>query len=141
MGDVTYKLYGLAPGNAVTNSLATIDIQDDGMLEGILLSLVPSGMDALDDEVRMEVSFGSTNSFNVNDSRISIVEVGVVQQFLTSGGGVLGVNVYVPVDLKLTAGERIHLHTTTFAGNAARCTAYLYCTARGGSRRTARRRR
>lgn len=141
MADVTYKMFGTQSGGATGNSVASVDIQDDGMIEGVYLAVVGLSGDVLGDVSRAEISFGSTNAFDQNDARISILEVYLRQSFLTSGGGPMHGWVYVPVELKVNAGERIHMHMEASAGNDSEAVAYLYCSGRSASSRRARRRR
>lgn len=123
-----YKLFGAVPNAATTNGIATLDLQDDGFITAVLMYIDPSTLDAVDDEVRGEVSFMSTNTFAVNDTRGSIFMHGVSQQFLTSGGSAgnltqtLG-GLLIPVE----AGERVHLHSLSVAGGSgSSITCYLY---------------
>ena len=120
-----YKLYF----NIVADldSVASLDIQNDGYITGLSWFMTPVGCDALNDGVAAEVSFMSTNTFNVSDVRGSIDMVGSVINFLTSGGGNMAVvknmeNLKVPVN----AGERIHLHGNITGGGTAATHVYLY---------------
>jgi len=143
MSDVTYKLFGLVAAGTSTDSAATIDIQDDGFIEGVLLGLNATGADALNDGARVEVGFGSTNTYTTNDVRSSIAMLHHRQGFLTSGGGPVGQAIYLAFQkgIPVSAGERIHMHLESFGGTAdAFC--YLYVvTSRGVARRATRRRR
>ena len=123
-----YKLFAAVPNAATTNSIATLDIQEDGFIIAVSIYIDPSTLDAVDDEIRGEVSFMSSNTFAVNDTRGSIFQHGVSQQFLTSGGGMGGLTsslsgLLVPVE----AGERVHLHSLSVAGGSgSSMTCYLY---------------
>jgi len=141
MADVTVKMSGSVTG-ATTNSIATIDIQDNGEIESILLDLSGGGMDALNDTVRVEISFSSVNSFGVNDVRASIASLKMQQQFLTSGGGASGNSLFLsfPRGIPVNAGERIHMHGLADAGVTMTSECYLYL-GTSGRRRTARRNR
>lgn len=129
--------------NQVTNSAAAIDIPQDGTIESILMWASPTSMDALNDVFRTELSFGGTNSFDLNDARISICELNLNQNFLTTGGGVgIGSLFLGALDIPVAGGERIHLHTSMSAGPLGSAGAYLYFDARGvGARRRTQRRR
>ncbi len=143
MSDVTYKLNGSTtsePGN----DIASVDIQDDGFIEAAYLDVSVAGADALTDEAIIEVSFASTNTFSVNDVRSSILMARIVQNFLTSGGGVQGKSVSIALGkgIPVNAGERIHMHGTVSSGGTVRGICYLYVvTSRGVTRRATRRRR
>ena len=123
-----YKLFGAVPNNATTDSIASLDIQEDGFITAVAMYIDPSTLDAVDDEVRCEVSFMSSNTFTVNDTRGSIFQHGVSQQFLTSGGGMGSLNasisgLLVPVE----GGERVHLHSlSVLGGSGSSVTVYLY---------------
>jgi len=140
MADVVVKLEAAGVSNSTVNSAATVDIQDDGVIDGVYMYHAPTGADALDDEASFEISFGSTNSFGSNDVRQSICAIQSRQNFLTSGGSSLAKAIYVPVNLKVNAGERIHMHTLHSTGVAGACVAYLYIRTSGGARRSRRRR-
>lgn len=129
-----YKLHGtIAAGT--TNSLAQLDIVEDGKIKAVSWTLRPTGMDALDDELAAEISFASTNTISNNDVRQSISEVGVTQQFLTSGGGVAGGNYAISgLNINVIAGERIHLHTIADTGMAGGVSCYMYVEDGSGGR-------
>ncbi len=140
MSDVTYKLFA----NTAGDSVATIDIQDDGFIEGIWFDMVGAGMDALSDTAVAEIGFGSTNTFSSNDVRSSIAMMRINQNFLTSGGGVggkIGTMNFLK-GIPVSAGERVHLHTAVSSGVTIDVQIYLYVvTTRGVVRRATRRRR
>jgi len=140
MADVVVKLEAAGVSNSTVNSAASVDIQDDGVIDGIYMYHAPTGADALDDEASFEISFGSTNTFGSNDVRVSIAAMQSRQNFLTSGGAPLARSMYIPVNLKVNAGERIHMHTLHSTGVAGACVAYLYISTRSGARRSRRRR-
>ena len=122
-----YKLYGSAPANAITNALASLDIRVDGTITAVYMNISPNGMDALNDAVNCECSFGSTNSFTTNDVLGSLMMLSIIQQFLTSGGGVSGSQASMGnLNIPVFAGERVHVHTQTSSGVTADCTCYLY---------------
>ena len=125
------------------NSAGAIDIPQDGVVENILAWMNPLGLDALSDQCRIELSFGSVNSFDANDARISILEVAVAQNFLTTGGGVSSAPLWMGgINIPVAGGERVHLHTFGSTGVTGTGGAYLYFDARGiaPTRRTRRRR-
>jgi len=123
-----YKLEGLIPASATTNSIVTLDIILDGLIAAISMGLKNvSGMDALGDALVGEISFMSTNSLGVNDTRGSIAQVSVNQNFLTSGGGIgPGVMSVNGLAIAVNGGERIHLHGLSSTGVSGNCFVYLY---------------
>lgn len=141
MSDVIYRMYGTLT-SASTDSVVTVDIQDNGFIEGVLMDLTGTGMDALDDIAAAEISFGSSNAFTQNDARASIAMLRLTQNFLTSGGGASGKSVFLafPKGIPVGAGERVHMHMSASTGVTALLNAYLYCTV-NSRRRTARRNR
>lgn len=109
------------------DSVASVDIQVDGTLTAVAMSIDANGLNLDDDSAGMEVSFGSSAGFGKNDSRVSILEHRVSAHFLTTGGGsgsnsssVAGVN--QPV----FAGERIHVHTEGSGGVTIGGAVFLY---------------
>ena len=134
-----YKLHALIVAGT-TNSAANIDVVEDGKLWAIAWAAIPTGMDALDDEYRVEVSFSSSNGLDSNDVRQVIHEVSTGQQFLTSGGGVGSLNSTVGgLDINVIAGERIHLHSFASTGVGGRVNCFLYVKdGSGGKTRTRR---
>lgn len=122
-----YKLMGSAPAGVTTDSLATIDIQNDGHIVAIAMMAAPEGMDALGDFYWAEVSFMSTSTFANNDVRGSLLMLAAFQNFLTTGGGGGGGQANLSgVRLPVAAGERIHLHTFMDTGVSGRVQVYLY---------------
>jgi hypothetical protein len=141
--DLIIKMFGNITAGVNQDSLMAVDIPQDGTIENILMIASPSGMDALDDQLRFELSFGSTSTFTQNDARISIAEIDVRQNFLTTGGGVGIINSYLGrLDIPVAGGERVHGHVTVSTGVGGIVGAYLYFDARGRGpgRRSIRRR-
>lgn len=129
---------------ATADDVAAVDVPQDGHIENIYLNTRGGGMDALNDDYNVELSFASSNTFGNNDARISILQLSEVQQFLTSGGGANGLTVWLnAIDIPVFAGERLHVHVNMGGGTTAvRGEIYLYYRTRGSAppRRSARRR-
>jgi len=127
MADVVVKMFGTVTG-ATTNSVATIDIQDTGFIEAILIDMTCEGMNALSDAASVEIGFSSSNTFTVNDVRSSIAMLRISQNFLTTGGGAQGKAMALPfpTGIRVAAGERVHMHMTAKSGVVVEATAYLY---------------
>lgn len=140
--DLIQKIH--ANPSATADDVTNVDVPQDGFIESIFYDIRGVGMDALDDTVRVELSFASSSTFNNNDARISIFEVTVTQQFLTSGGGAQGKTGFLSqVNIPVSAGERIHIHYAT-GGAPGSCfiNFYLYySTSRAAPRRRSARRR
>lgn len=133
-----YKLR--ANGNG--DSLASLDIQIDGIITAIFMTGKGSGMDALNDGWMAEVSFLSSSTFTVNDVRGSLMTIQSEIGFLTTGGCNTGVNANISsMEVPVSAGERIHmhiLHLGTISSATVHC--YLYVLDKGTPRIPGRRR-
>lgn len=108
----------MTSGTTISDSAATIDVPDDGILVGAHLRIRGATMDAEGDAAGMEVGFGSTAKGTVNDARtvIGFCSVGVN---LAAAGIVESVNQVVlafPDGIEVFAGERLHLHTSIAGG-------------------------
>jgi hypothetical protein len=125
---VIYKLSGSAV--ASTDAAAALDIREDDKLQGLLfVLLLLSPSDGA--QVRVAVSFGSTSSFDTNDSTSEIAQCCAGYEMLTSGASQLGQNVFVPLpDVDVQAGERVYLHITITSTVTVRASAFLYTSGR-----------
>jgi hypothetical protein len=112
---MVYKLY---VSTAATVGLAALDIREDDVITGVALS-VSSG-------AAVEVSFSSSPSLTTNDVSAAI--------FGSASGSELS---SPPMNVVVSAGERIYLHTASTTGDA---TAYIYTAGKGDSRPATRRR-
>jgi len=130
MAHTIYKLFDTSA--ASVDAAASIDIQDDGVIEGLAFSMMGRVADAQDDGGRFEVSFASTNGFSSNDTRASIFGAGSSQAFLTSGGGPVAINGYVPMEVAVQGGERIYLHHQNTGSITVETSVWLYVRAKGG---------
>ncbi|KKK90953.1 hypothetical protein LCGC14_2717840, partial [marine sediment metagenome] len=81
MAMTIYKMAGVT----LADSTAVIDIQTDGEIKAIFMSLEGIGFNAADEETRAELSFASANSFGTNDVRGSLMQLRVASGLLTSG--------------------------------------------------------
>lgn len=137
MPQVPYKMYATASQDAA----ATIDIAEDGIIEGVMMAMNFTGADVLNDGGRMEISFASTSGFTSNDTRASICGVDAYQGVITTGGGQVGANVYAPMAIPVSAGERMYMHTLNNGTVTGRYIAWLYVNqASAGGRANIRRR-
>lgn len=120
-----YKLYAVGTGGT-ENSLAALDIQFDGVITSIFMTMIHDG-DANDEFANAEVSFLSTNTMASNDARGSLMIIGTQMGLTTSGVATNNVNASTgPVEIAVVAGERVHLHISASAGLGAQCQCYLY---------------
>lgn len=122
-----YKLQGTGSGG-VENSLASLDIQFDGVITALHASMV-ADFDADLESCHAEASFLSTNTISSNDARGSLIIVAGTNAQAAAGATVVAVNSGVgPVDIPVTAGERVHMHLSATAGVASTVHIYLYVT-------------
>lgn len=122
------------------NAIASIDIPEDGRISSVCWAMEAS-LNADAEEVRSEVSFISTNQADTNDARGVISSIAAKMGMLTSGAGIVSVNHQeFYEDLRVSGGERIHLHIMADAGVGSRIQCNVHLETRSGTRRSARRR-
>lgn len=130
MSDKIYKLAGTGSGNATTNSVATVDIQEDCLIESIYISMITNGGTHTDGKYsKVEVSFGSTNTFTVNDVRQSLMILQCNTRLTTSGANAWQASQQVSFarGIKAQAGERVYVHTdSNLASGGVIFEVYLY---------------
>lgn len=120
-----YKLY--ASIGIDTEAAASLDIQLSGNIRAVAGVFCPTGVDALSDIVKSELSFTSSSSFTNNDVKGSIAMACMSQNMLTSGGGLGFTNYSISgLNIPVSQGERIYIHGTITSGNALAMTWYLY---------------
>lgn len=122
MGSVQ-KMYGTVIGDSV----ASVDVPQDGHIVGVQFS-VSMGMQADADRIAIQLAFASTSSLTVNDTRNVIAEVRMANELVTSGGMLMGINVFYALpDIPVGAGERLYLHAAgTSTGVAAQMACMIY---------------
>lgn len=116
-----YKLYGAT----VQDNVANLDIQEDGIIEGCLMSMGPD-LDADGENMMMEVSFSSVSGFTNNDTRASLCGCRSQNGLLTSGAINCAINLYVPMNTPVSAGERMYLHTNGTAASLGWAAVWIY---------------
>lgn len=132
-----YKL----TGTTVQDNVASLDIQEDGVMDGVLMAMT-ADLDADGEVMSMEVSFSSTSGFATNDTRASIAGCAIQNGLLTSGAINGAVNIYVPIGMTVSGGERVYLHTSGTAAAIGRVSAWIYVAdSFGAEQRRARERR
>lgn len=121
MAVISAKMYGASTTTA--DAVASMDVAEDGVIEGALFNQIVIG-DASGEGGSWELSFASVSAFTTNDTRASLATVGAICNAIGGGHG----NTYVPMDIPVSAGERLYLHTAvsgTPTGNNLRATVYL----------------
>lgn len=103
-----YKMY--ASVAATTEGAATIDIQDDCVIEAIAYR-IRSAVTGADGGGEFEVSFSSSAGHTNNDTRASIFGAGNYYELTTSGAANQAKNGSVSgLEIDCAHGERLHLH-------------------------------
>lgn len=105
----TIQLYGT--GSATATSVAQVTIPSAGRIVGVQVNLA---VDCITDngQVRTELSKVPTNQIGTNGALDPFFEVGLFNNFATSGDATNGVNGFFPVDVAVRQGEIIYLHAT-----------------------------
>lgn len=142
---ITIKITGDATADGITNSVASVDIPQDGDLVGVYGELtVETNMGTSADFCRAELSFLSTNQFGANDARGSILELNTVHSAITSGSSHNDARQYMWLGqdgLRIVAGERLHIHSENDTGLDSKITFILYLRVRSAPTRRSTRRR
>ena len=124
-GDQVIQMYAAAAGDAIAN----IDVPDDGLLMAIYMKLVVNGAAADSDRGRGEISFGSTSSFATNDSRQVLANIMFGSDLVGTAANVIRTDVTsemnFPNGVKVSAGERIYMHTLASGVTIGICYAHL----------------
>lgn len=102
------KLYGTA--SATANNVANLTIPTAGRIIGVQFavrynSITDGG------QVDLEVSLASAREIAVNGAQQCVAQIAFESNFVTSGLAQSGVNLFVPVDVRVTQGQIIYLHT------------------------------
>lgn len=128
------KLEGTGTISVETDSVANIDVPEDGNIVAFSLSIEALGIGP-DEGARGELSFLATNSFGVNDTRGSIAQVQGGASYETSGGFNNTYSAWLAgLNIPVVAGERIYIHTKGDTGVTPRMVAYVYVEFKGGRR-------
>jgi len=120
-------MFGTIAGGT-ENSIATIDIPEDGMITGIDWD-ARCNMDADNEAFTCELSFIATIQETSNDVRGRLSSISVNTAILSSVGDVTPVmqKWIGPMALQVSGGERLHLHaaSTTGVTGQVRCNVHL----------------
>lgn len=106
MGTVIQMYSSVAPAD----NMASIDVPMSGNLIGVdwTVNVAASGADFA---IAIQLSFGSTGQFAVNDSRSVVSIISASADLTTSGAADTSVNKYVALpSIPVGQGERLYLH-------------------------------
>ena len=122
------------------NDVASVDIPEDGRISEVHITSRAT-LDADAEFSDVELSFISTGQFGTNDARGVIATVGQQMGLLTSGAGITAINHVIPFqDLRVSGGERLHMHMQASAGVTTTCVIQIHFDGGRAPRRSARRR-
>lgn len=131
-------MYAASTGGT-ENALANIDIPDDGTIEGVHHNLRAS-LNADGEFAVSELSFIATSQSTTNDARGILSMVAWQAGLLTSGSAPIGGGSFVPMDIEVSGGERVYLHSVAAGGVTGAHYVDIYFRPRGGVSRRERRR-
>lgn len=132
-------MVGIGSGGT-ENGLSTIDVPFDGSISSVNWSL-NAALDATGEDITAELSYIATNQIQTNDARGVICTITAKQEVITQGGGNTGVNHQVFFrDLRVFAGERLHMNVIADAGVASQILAEIHLETRAAPTRAQRRR-
>lgn len=124
MPGTNITMFASSTGGA-QNGLAQIDIPQTGNITGVHWSIVGT-LNATEEVLQVQVSFGSTGVFSSNDQRAIISECSLQAGVLTAVGAVCEYeNVNHVMLLPVSMGERIFMHANATAGVIGQLTAIL----------------
>lgn len=139
MPDTIINMQGAGTGGT-EESVSVVDIPEDGIITGIQVSHF-GDLDADEDVSNMEISFIASLQMNTNDTRASLVVSRLRASLVTSGLAQTATNFYVPMNVRVFSGERLHMHFNATAGVASGGNALIHLeTSRTVPRRSVRRR-
>ena len=135
-----YKLHANVTAGT-NNSIAQLDIVEDGKIQAVSWAGAPIALDTANDEFRVEVSFSSSNTLDSNDIRQAIDEIGVGQASTSALlGGVGNINKALSgLNINVIAGERVHMHSFASTGVGGRVSCFLYVEDGSGGKTRSRR--
>lgn len=106
----TLQLY--ATGSATATSVAQITMPSTSKIRGVHINLT---CDTVTDNaaVRLEFSKVPTNQIGVNGALDPFLEIGVYNNFVTSGMLSPGIpGLFIPLDVDVRQGEIVYVHAT-----------------------------
>jgi hypothetical protein len=101
------KLYGTA--SATANNVANVIIPTAGRIVGVQFavrynSITDGG------QCDLEISLASAREIAINGSQQCVAQVAFESNFVTSGLAQTGVNLFFPVDQRVSQGQIVYLH-------------------------------
>lgn len=118
-----YKMHAVIVAGA-NDSVAQLDIVEDGKIVAISVAGAISGLNGAGDEFRAEASFASTNTLDNNDVRQSIFEVGAAQSGIE---GISNVNHSISgLEINVLGGERVYIHSFGSVGVGGPISFHVY---------------
>jgi len=120
MSDLTVIQMFATINAAVTDSLAVIDVPNNGRLIGIDWAMQIIGLNTAGDVANMELAFIATNQRTTNDARgtISAAKAACNETGTTVVASIGEISKYVDLrpGVKVAAGERIYVHGQASTG-------------------------
>jgi len=118
------KMFGTTTSSA--DSIATIDVPEDSVLEAILINMNVLG--GADCGANVEISFSSSSGFNNNDTRASIAGAVTWMELTTQGATNTAKNIAITnLGVECNGGERLHLHVQELGvATSTTVSAWLY---------------
>jgi hypothetical protein len=129
-----YKLHSSGSGDGNVS----LDVREDDVIEGIGLDISmagPSDGAAVD----VEVAFGSSSSFSTNDTSGTMIGSRIDYDVITSGAAQAGKWAFMPMKVKINAGERLYMHIDVTGSLTYWARAYIHTSKGGGASRIVRR--
>lgn len=138
MPDVIINMHGDFTGGT-EESIATVDVPEDGFIVGVQVSHV-ADLDADGEVSNVELSFIASLQITTNDTR-ALLAVSRMQSPVGAAAILAAQNFYIPMNVRVFSGERLHVHSNAAAGVAGSANFLLQLdTARAVPRRSVRRR-
>ena len=135
------SMRGTGAGGA-ENGVANVDVPEDGQIVGIQWAM-NANLNAIGEFALVEISFIQTLQEATNDSRGIITIIRSELEVVTSGGGNVAVNLFVPFGgggLDVQGGERLFMNMSASAGVVTNANAVIHLNTRRGAPRRSRRR-
>ena len=121
-----YKFFGQGTGGA-EDAVASVDIQFDGVIEGMSLQTRSTSTMSGGDHVEAELSFLSTSNIGKHDARGSLLQADFGLHQTSSGAtDKVGRSQMTGIAIPVHAGERVYMHVNGSTGETQDVTGYLY---------------
>ena len=100
-----------ATGSATGTSVANVTVPAATTIKGVLINLVATSITA-GAIVRLSFSKVPTNQIATNGAQDPFLEVGLSNNFVTSGMNALNLTRFYPISVSCRQGELIYVHAT-----------------------------